>query len=61
MEMVKNKVRYSKPWDVFAYVNGELIGEKLLALALKQNKTLDDVKNELREHFPNVEFRPENI
>jgi len=58
---MREKVRYSKPWDVNAYVNGELIGKKLVALALKQNKTLDDVKKELREHFPNVEFRPENI
>jgi len=58
---MSNKVRYTKPWDVNAYVNGELIAEKLLALALKQNKMLDDVKKELREHFPNVVFKPENI
>jgi len=59
--MSNKKVRYSKPWDVNAYVNGEPIAEKLLALALKQNKTLDDVKKELREHFPNVEFKTENL
>jgi len=58
---MSNRVRYTKPWDINAYVNGELIGEKLLVLALKQNRTLDDVKKELREHFPNVEFRTENL
>ena len=44
-------------WDVDAYVNGERIAKNLLDLALKQNRMLDDVKKELKEHFPTVEFR----
>ena len=44
-------------WDVDAYVNGERIAKNLLALALKQNRMLDDVKKEIKEHFPTVEFR----
>jgi len=43
--------------DVDAYVNGELIAKNLLDLAMKQNRTLVDVKKELKEHFPTVEFK----
>jgi predicted DNA-binding transcriptional regulator len=48
--------------DVNAYVNGELIMRDLLGYALKQKnpaKSLDDVKKEMREHFPAVEFKVE--
>ena len=48
--------------EVNAYVNGELIAKDLLGYALKQKNpamSLDDVKKEMREHFPNVEFRVE--
>ena len=50
--------------EVNAYVNGELVMRDLLGYALKQKspaKILDDVKKEMREHFPNVEFRVEKI
>jgi len=48
--------------EVNAYVNGELIMRDLLGYALKQKKpakSLDDVKKEMRERYPNVEFRVE--
>ena len=47
----------SKNRDVDAYVNGERIAKNLLAMALKQNRMLDDVKKELKEHYPTVEFK----
>jgi predicted metalloprotease with PDZ domain len=50
--------------QVNAYVNGELIMRDLLCYALKQKnpaKSLDDVKKEMREHFPTVEFKVEKV
>jgi hypothetical protein len=45
--------------EVNGYVKGEKVAKNLVALALKQNKMLDDVKKELREHFPAIVFRVE--
>jgi hypothetical protein len=45
--------------EVNGYVNGEKVAKNLLALALKQNKMLDEVKKELREHFPEIVFKAE--
>jgi len=45
--------------DVDAFVNGERIARNLLSMALKAKNpanSLDDVKRELRETFPTVEF-----
>jgi hypothetical protein len=49
----------NKRKDVNGYVNGKKIAKNLLALALKQNKMLDDLKKELREHFPEIVFKVE--
>jgi len=43
--------------DVNAYLHGKLIAKNLLKLALSQNKMLADVKNELRSHYPSIEFK----
>jgi hypothetical protein len=45
--------------DVNGYVNEVLIVRNLLALALKQNRMLDDVKKEHRELYPDIVFRVE--
>jgi hypothetical protein len=45
--------------DVSGYVNGKKVAKNLLALAVKQNKMLVDVKKELRERFPEIVFKVE--
>ena len=40
-------------------VNGEKVAANLVALALKQNKLLTEVKAEMKEHFPTIEFKVE--
>jgi len=45
--------------DVNGYVGGKKVAKNLLALALKQNKTLNEVKIELKEHFPTIVFKVE--
>jgi len=45
--------------EVNGYVNGEKVAANLVALALKENKMLADVKAELKEHFPTIEFKVE--
>jgi len=50
--------------EVNAYVNGELIMRDLLGYALKQKnpaKSLGDVKKEMRERFPAIEFKIEKV
>jgi hypothetical protein len=49
----------AKQKDVNGYLDGKKIAKNLLALALKENKALDDVKKELREHFPEIVFKVE--
>jgi hypothetical protein len=49
----------NKRKDVNGYVNGKKVAKNLLALALKQNKMLDEVKKELREHVPEIVFKVE--
>jgi hypothetical protein len=49
----------NKRKDVNGYVNGKKVATNLLAMALKQNKMLDDLKKELREHFPEIVFKVE--
>jgi SPX domain protein involved in polyphosphate accumulation len=49
----------AKRKDVNGYLNGKKIAKNLLALALKENKTLDDVKKKLREYFPEIVFKVE--
>jgi len=58
---MNDKVKWSEPWDVNAYVNGKKVVKRLLVMALWLNTTLDDVKKQLRAHFPNVVFKTENI
>jgi hypothetical protein len=45
--------------DANGYLNGKKIAKNLLALALKENRTLDEVRKELREHFPEIIFKVE--
>ena len=45
--------------EVNGYVNGEKIARNLIAKALKENKTLSAVKNELVSYFPEIEFKVE--
>jgi len=45
--------------EVNGYVNGSRIAKNLVALALKQNRFLDDVKRELKETFPDIVFKVE--
>jgi hypothetical protein len=45
--------------EVNGYVNGEKAAKNLVALALEQNKMLDDVKKELRARFPEIIFKVE--
>jgi hypothetical protein len=45
--------------EVNGYVNGVKVARNLMVLALKQKKMLDDVKRELREHFPGIIFKVE--
>jgi hypothetical protein len=49
----------AKQKDANGYLNGKKIAKNLLAWALKENKTLDEVKKELREHFPEIVFKVE--
>ena len=45
--------------EVNGYVNGKKIAKNLVSLALKENRMLDDIKKELREHFPEIIFKAE--
>jgi hypothetical protein len=49
----------NKRKEVNGYVNGEKVVKNLVTLALKQNKMLDEVKKELRDHFPEIVFKVE--
>jgi hypothetical protein len=44
---------------VNGYVNSKRIAKNLVALALEQNKMLEDVKKELRAHYPEIVFKVE--
>jgi len=48
-----------KQKDVNGYVDGKKVAKNLLALALKENKSLNEVKRELKEHFPTIVFKVE--
>ena len=45
--------------EVNGYLNGKKIAKNLVALALKEYKSLDEVKKELKEHFPDIVFKVE--
>ena len=47
--------------EVNGYVNDEIVAECLIGLALKENKLLSDVKNELRERYPGIRFVKEDM
>ena len=48
-----------KKKEVNGYVDEKKIAKNLVALSLKENKMLTDVKKELREHFPSIVFKVE--
>jgi hypothetical protein len=47
----------TKRKEVNGYVKDKLVAKNLIALALKQNKFLDNVKRELKENFPTIVFK----
>jgi len=45
--------------EVNGYVDGKKVAKNLIALALKENKMLNEVKAELKKHFPTIIFKVE--
>ena len=45
--------------EVNGYVDGKQVTKNLVALALKENKSLNEVKREMKEHFPEIVFKVE--
>jgi len=59
-EAAKEKVKIRDGGEVYAYLHGTQISTGLVGLALRDKKTLDEVKKELRQAFPDVEFKVES-